>query len=218
MNLFKISFVKTLYFNFKYLSLNQALRLPIYIHKKVKFNRLKGRIYLNTPNIKHGMVKIGRKILGNTDCKYTRTILEIDGTISFCGNAVIGQGTKLTVGKNAMLNIGENFCITGGNTTIICNKNITFGNDCLLSWDILMMDTDFHKIYNKDGILINEDRPISIGNNVWIGCRNTILKGVKINNNNVIAANSTITKSINVENCIIGSNAKILKKDINWKG
>lgn len=217
MNPLNIDIVKTLYFNLKYLPLNQALKFPIFIYRKVKFNKLKGEINFNTPNIKYGMVKIGKQILGNTDCRYTRTILEIDGSITLRGNVVIGQGTKLTVGKNAMLNIGENFCVTGGNTTIICNKNITFGNDCLLSWDILLMDTDFHKILDKDGMRLNDDMPIHIGNHVWIGRRNTILKGVNIDDNNVIAANSTIVKSVNVENSIIGSNSKILKQSINWK-
>lgn len=217
MNPLNIDFVKTIYFNLKYLPLNQALKFPIYIYRKVRFNRLKGDIYLNIPNIKHGMIKIGKVILGNVDYRYTRTILEIDGRISFSGNAVIGQGTKLTVGKNGILSIGDNFSVTGGNTTIICNKKIVFGNNDLLSWDILMMDTDYHKIFDKNGQKINEDMPISIGNNVWIGCRNTILKGVKINNNNVVAANSTITKSINDNNCIIGSNTKILKQDISWR-
>ena len=117
---------------------------------------------------------------------------------------------KISVKEHASLFLGNNIWVTGGNTTIICNKNIMINDDCLLSWDILLMDTDFHKIINKE-------KPIHIGKHVWIGCRTTILKGVSIANNNVIAANSTITKSISTENCIIGRNTEMLKTGIQWK-
>ena len=124
---------------------------------------------------------------------------------------------KISVKEHASLFLGNNIWVTGGNTTIICNKNIMINDDCLLSWDILLMDTDFHKILNSDNKIINKDKPIHIGKHVWIGCRTTILKGVSIANNNVIAANSTITKSISTENCIIGRNTEMLKTGIQWK-
>ena len=78
------------------------------------------------------------------------------------------------------------------------------------------MDTDYHKIFNEKNEIINEDKPIRIGNHVWIGCRNTILKGVTIADNNVIAANSTITKSFRSSGCVIGNNNEILKSNIGW--
>ena len=124
---------------------------------------------------------------------------------------------KISVKEHASLFLGNNIWVTGGNTTIICNKNIMINDDCLLSWDILLMDTDFHKILNSDNTIINNEKPIHIGKHVWIGCRTTILKGVSIANNNVIAANSTITKSISTENCIIGRNTEMLKTGIQWK-
>ena len=82
------------------------------------------------------------------------------------------------------------------------------------------MDTDFHPIMDSNGTLINPASPVIIGNKVWIGCRNTILKGVVIPDNVVIAANSTITKRVPEGNCIVGGHGKelnILKKDINWE-
>ncbi|MDY3914869.1 MAG: DapH/DapD/GlmU-related protein, partial [Phocaeicola sp.] len=106
------------------------------------------------------------------------------------------------------------------NSEIICQKEIIFGDHCLLSWDILMMDTDFHQILDENGQIINEPKPIVIGNHVWIGCRNTILKGVSIGDNNIISANSTITRSCKENNCVIGGHGKsleIIKRNVNWK-
>lgn len=217
MKLRELNLLKTLYFNLKCLPFLQALKFPVLICRRVKINKLEGKNLLDKNAVKFGTIKIGQRMLGNIDFKNSRTVLEIYGTIMFKGRATIGQGSRLSIGKDGKLNVGDHFTITGGSTSIICNKEITFGNDCLLSWDILIMDTDFHSILNVDGIKTNEDKPIFIGNHVWIGCRNTILKGVKIGDNNVIAANSTITKSVKLENCIVGGNGYVLKENITWK-
>jgi acetyltransferase-like isoleucine patch superfamily enzyme len=79
------------------------------------------------------------------------------------------------------------------------------------------MDTDFHKILDKSNKIINEDKEITIGNKVWIGCRCTILKGASIKDNIVIGANSFISGIFNGSNQIIAGNPpKILKNDIDW--
>ena len=105
-----------------------------------------------------------------------------------------------------------------GNSSIICQKDISFGNDCLLSWDILVMDSDFHKILNRQDETVNAPSPIRIGNHVWIGCRSSILKGVQIANHTVIAAGAVITKTLPDAHSIYGGNNLKLKSDIDWKG
>lgn len=74
------------------------------------------------------------------------------------------------------------------------------------------MDTDFHHIFVDDEI-VNSDQKVCIGNHVWIGCRSTILKGVKIPNNCVIAANSNVIRSISQENVIVAGNPAVVKKE-----
>ena len=165
------------------------------------------------------MIKYGSSLLGSRDIKYSRAIWEINGTLIVKGELTIGQGSKICIGKNGILTIGNNLTITG-ETTIICYKQITVGNDCTFSWDILIMDTDFHHIMDYDGNIINPPSSIIIGNHVWIGCRNTILKGIVIADNVIIAANSVITKSILKSNVIYGGSGKkqeILKENVNWK-
>lgn len=162
-----------------------------------------------------GMIRFGSRCLGTKDMYYGRSLLELSGNISFHGKASIGRGSSISVGKNANLILGSNFCITGS-SDIICSNLISFGDHCLLSWDILLMDTDFHPIHDDSGNIINTSKPIKIGNHVWIGCRNTILKGVSIPDNTVVAANSTLTRQFDESNIIIGGNNQILKHGINW--
>jgi acetyltransferase-like isoleucine patch superfamily enzyme len=115
------------------------------------------------------------------------------------------------------LEVGDKFQITA-ESTIICAKFIKFGDNNLLSWENIVMDTDYHKIYNYDNQKINENKDIIVGNNVWIGCRNLILKGSLIGNNIVIGSNSTVTGEFLEENLIVaGTPAKVIKENIYWR-
>ena len=215
--LFKVNWWKTFYFNLYYLPFSQAVRLPILIYRHTDLYQMKGEIVFDCP-LQPGMVKIGPHGLGTQDRRYSRTIWEVKGKLQIRGRASFGRGSRISIGKGATLSIGRSFCITGG-SSIICQKNISFGDDCLLSWDILIMDTDFHHIMDKDGCVLNRPQPIKIGNHVWIGCRNTILKGVTMADHTVVAANSTITHSNVSPHSVVGGHgkdARILKKDIDW--
>ena len=144
---------------------------------------------------------------------------DVDGTLVINGRANIGRGSKISIDKDGVLTIGDNFIITG-RSTIICQKEVCIGNDALLSWDILIMDTDFHHIIDSESHIVNDPRPVRIGNHVWIGCRSTILKGVSIADNVVVSASSTITRNINESHCVAGGFGKelsILKQGIDWK-
>lgn len=91
------------------------------------------------------------------------------------------------------------------------------GNNSIISWNCLILDTDLHRIY-KDGNIINENKPIEIGNHVWIGAKSTIFKGTKIADGSVIGAGSFCTGLLSDEKSIYaGQPAKLIKKNINWE-
>ena len=214
---FKINWFKTLYFNFKYFSFKDSLKLPVFVYRQTTFLSLNGEIIIEAP-LKTGIVKIGQQSIGIFDYKKRRAIWEVNGQVIFKGKCNIGQGSKISVGPNGTLSFGNKFGLSG-ESAIVCFNKISFGDECLLSWDILIMDTDFHKIYNSEGIVLNSPKPIIIGSHVWIGCRCTILKGVIIANNNVIGAGSKIVKNINQSNVVVtsdGTNIYLHKENINW--
>ena len=109
--------------------------------------------------------------------------------------------------------IGNNVGISG--STINATKSIKIGNNVLIGSGCIITDTDSHPINWQDRVNnLNEkteSSPIVIEDNVFIGARSIILKGVTIGKNSVIGAGSVVTKSI-PENCIAGGNpAKVIK-------
>src|SRR5665647_139636 len=184
------SFFKTVYFNLMIFPLKLAIKLPIYIAKYTKFVSLKGNIKIES-TLKPGMIRFGFGDVGIVDKKYTRTLIELNGTIIFKKNANFGYGSKISVGEKGILNVGERFSISA-NSTIICFDSVTIGNDVLFSWDILVTDSDFHKTINPQTDEVNEyiTRPIKLGLNTWVGIGSIILKGTEVPANTIIGAGS----------------------------
>ena len=52
---------------------------------------------------------------------------------------------------------------------------------------------------------------LKIGNDVWIGCNSTILRGVRIGDGAIIAANAVVTKDVPPYAIVAGVPAKIIK-------
>ncbi|MFY0630665.1 MAG: acyltransferase [Flavobacteriaceae bacterium] len=213
--LLRVNF-KSLIFNLKYLPFKQAIKLPFLISRKVYLMKTKGEISIESP-IKTGMIKIGYGEVGIFDKKKSRSIWQVSGKVIFKGSANIGHGSKISVGQNATLEIGDNFNMTA-ESSIVCQKHIEFGNNCLVSWECLIMDTDFHKILDEDKKIINNPEPIIIGDKVWIGCRNLILKGSKISNNSIIGANSMVSKDISQNSGLfVGNPIQLKKENVTWE-
>lgn len=214
--LFDVLNLKTLYFNFKYLPFLQAVKIPILISRRCRLRTVQGEILIHAP-VRFGMISIGRDSVGIFDNQKSRTIWNVAGKVIFQGSAFIGHGCKISVEKDGILHIGNNFRCTA-ETAIAVEKSITIGDNCLFSWDILIMDTDWHKIIDNNDIVKNSPSPIVIGNHVWIGCRSTILKGVTIADDNVIAACSVVTRSITTSRTIIGGMIKLgtIKDGVTW--
>lgn len=210
-----INILKSLYANFAYMPFGKAIKFPIFVYGKVQIrNAQKGKINIASEFIRAGILNIGTPILGYQP-RNTVTVFNIKGTMNVNGKFTIGKGSAVEVGKEGLLTIGNNTTITG-NTTILCSKNITIGGRCMISWDNLIMDTDWHNIVAADtGQVFPKEKPITIGEHVWIGCRCTILKGTNIGNDSIVASNSKLTKAIEGNNILIGSNT-ILKTNVTW--
>lgn len=211
--LYLMGLPKTLYFNLKYLPLKQAIKLPVLVSHRVWLKSCKGSLSLG--KVRPGIIKIGFGGVSIFDEGRSRSIWHVDGHVRLAGKADFGHGSKIDV--SGEIQVGDNFEITA-ESAIVCHQKISFGNNVLISWETLIMDCDFHKIHDQSGRWINADSAVSIGNDVWIGCRCLVLKGVNIADKSVVAASSTVSRSIDTAQTIIaGSPARPVKENISWE-
>lgn len=127
--------------------------------------------------------------------------------ISFHNNIVIHPNAKLSIGDNVGLS----------QISIECANSITIGDYVNIGAGCLLIDSNFHSTdwrIRRDRKLDVSDAktaPITIGNDVFIGAKTIVCKGVSIGDRAMIAAGSVVVNDIPA-NCIAGGNpCKILK-------
>jgi maltose O-acetyltransferase len=145
-----------------------------------------------------------------------RGTLEIGNNVWLGWDAAqkLGQGTILLQPRlaEAVITVGAHTQVSN-NVTIVAMGKIDIGEHCLIGDMTSVIDCDFHEIEpSKRGEGVGPIEPVSIGDNVWIGSRVLILRGVSIGNNSVIGAGSIVTKSIPPNSLAAGIPARVLRK------
>lgn len=207
--------LKTLYINLRFLPWKQAIKFPIMISHSVKLKLSKSsEILIKCDRVDFGMIRIG---FGEVDIFHDRrSILAIEGKVIFRGRTYIGYGSKVSVATTGVLDLGNNFKISTS-SSIVCHRSIVIGDLVLISWDVLIMDTDLHKIMDMDGKRVNQDHAISVHRETWIGARSMILKGAVIGEGCVVAAGSTVTKNLgNITHSVLKS-SKVIRTGVHWR-
>ncbi len=126
-------------------------------------------------------------------------VINKGGTLS-AENCQFYSGVRMEIGSNGSIRVGNGTYINR-NTLLVAEDNITIGKDCRISWDVIIMDSDLHPL-NSDTVI---NKPVIIKDNVWIGCRAIILKGVTIGKGAIVAAGSIVTKDV-APYTIVGGN------------
>ena len=128
---------------------------------------------------------------------------------SIKGNPVITAPFYCDYGFN--ITIGENF-YTNRNVTILDGAKVTFGDNVFIAPNCVF-STAGHAIDSEQrakGLEIA--RPITVGNNVWIGANVSVLPGVTIGSSSIIAAGSVVNKDIPEGVIAAGNPCKVLRK------
>lgn len=205
--------IPTLYVNFHYLPLAQAVRLPIVLYRP-HLIKCKGKIVIDTDEpIRTGMIQLGNycvSIYPNNGIT-----LDIRGTIIFKGACVISNDSYLSVGETGTVTIGKRF--EANVLKMCCYQSITFQEDVSFGWECLVMDTDFHRLTNTKGSVEHEvSGRILIESGCWIAARCMIMKNTYLPSKCVVAARSFLNKHYDIAPCtmLAGQPAKVVKEGV----
>lgn len=123
-----------------------------------------------------------------------------------------------TLSNSASLIIGDDAGMSG---TVICAAStVRIGSRCLFGADSMVFDTDFHnhdpggdgrpprRYSSPDWAAISA--PITIGDDVFIGARAIVSKGVTIGSGSIVAAGSIVTRDVPGRVVVAGVPARII--------
>ena len=177
-----------------------------------------GRMLFNWKNVKHSkaITFTGLPIVSGSEMGE----ITIGDRVVLCSRSyVTALGVRSPVimrilSPNATISIGSDVGLSG---TVICAaKSIAIGERCLFGADVMVFDTDFHNPEPKNRRFSTPDwdrisKPVSIGNDVFIGTRSIIMKGVTIGDGAIIGAGSVVVSDVPANSIAAGSPAKFIK-------
>jgi acetyltransferase-like isoleucine patch superfamily enzyme len=129
------------------------------------------------------------------------------GTYDLHAGSYIAEGARIWVGPGATLTLDRN-CKIGIRNIINVQTSVTIREGTRMSWDVQVLDTDFHWVRSARGRLLPVTLPVSIGPKVLVGTGAMILKGVEVGEGSVIAARSVVRVDVAPGTVVVGNPAK----------
>ena len=130
------------------------------------------------------------------------------------GNSIgVFQPVIITAwGRNSEVIIGDDVGLSG--CCITAENRITIGNRVLVGSGALIIDTDAHPLSpeKRAAKLPARTSPVMIGDDVFIGARAIVLKGVKIGPGAVVGAGAVVVNDVPARAIVAGNPARIVGK------
>jgi len=138
------------------------------------------------------------------------------------GDLIVGDDVLLD-GKSTLAfaaRFSERPTLRIGNRTIISHnciftvaQEVSIGSDCMIASDVFIFDSSGHPAdpaarLAKLPPAPEEIRPVTIGNNVWIGRRATIFPGVTLGEGCVVSSGAVVTSDVPPYTLVAGNPAR----------
>lgn len=114
---------------------------------------------------------------------------------------VVMDGAQLIIGHHVRINYGVSICAT---------EKILIGDRSRIGPHTMIVDSDFHDLYDRH--LRPKSQPVVIEQDVWVGAKASILKGVTIGRGSVVGTGAVVTKSVEPYTIVAGVPAKPVGK------
>lgn len=142
------------------------------------------------------------------------------------GEGSIVRGELLRFAHGGQITIGRS-CYIGHGTRIWSGTNVTIGDNVLIAHNVSIFDNLTHpldwrerrehfKMIASSGHPAEidlGDRPVTIGNDAWIGAQSIVLRGVTIGERAVVAAGAVVTQNVPADTIVGGNPAKVIREN-----
>lgn len=117
-----------------------------------------------------------------------------------------------TLLPGATISVGDESGLSGA--TICAAKSVRIGKRCLIGADVIIADTDFHPVAaggrRYKGPSDAASLPVEIEDDVFVGARAIILKGVKVGAGSVVGAGAVVTSDVPSSAVVAGNPARCI--------
>jgi acetyltransferase-like isoleucine patch superfamily enzyme len=123
----------------------------------------------------------------------------------------VSQPVILTaLGAGSLIEIGDDVGVSG--CSITAWKRIKIGDRVLIGSGALIIDNDLHPIAPEGRQYGNQiqSKEVVIGDDVFIGARSIVLKGVHIDNGAIVGAGAVVTKNVPAYAIVAGNPARVV--------
>ena len=108
------------------------------------------------------------------------------------------------------IRIGDYVLLSPG-VRISAADKIIIGDSVMVANGVYITDADWHGVYDRSK-RSEENTPVIINDNVWLGDGCTVLKGVTIGENSIVAARAVVVKDVPANVVVAGNPAKVVKQ------
>lgn len=139
----------------------------------------------------HGPLYVGTEKRVPSSRIETRIWMRANSKLIVHKQCIFAFGGDVEIFKDAVLEVGD--LVTANPFTIICGERIEIGTPVNIAKNTEVRDTNSH-LLSTNGYKLN--RPITIGNHVWIASNCAVMPGTKIGDGCVISGVSYVNKKI----------------------
>lgn len=161
------------------------------IEERLKCKKLCRRYNNLDPERLNEREELLRSMLGN-----------VDGDILIEQPFYCDYGYNISVGKNFYANF---------NMVILDEAKVTFGDNVFIAPNCAFYTAGHPIDAEERNKGLEYARPITVGNNVWIGGNVCVVPGVTIGDNCVIGAGSVVVKDIPANSVAVGNPCRVIK-------
>ncbi len=140
--------------------------------------------------------------------------LIIGRRVRLSGKPIIGFTNRTQASPELLLGDGT---FIGHDCRFDVASSIRIGNHCLLATGVKVSDYDGHALDAArrragEPSPAEEVKPVTIGDDVWIGAGAVILKGVSIGDRSIVGAAAVVTKDVPPDVVVAGNPARVVKQ------